>query len=205
MDCSLHGHIFKNFAGPQIPGGSYEYVPSQMRIISKSALLLGLSFLLIGIGIAIRQHHWYSVSSLCHLSTDQSFELEFVNTLGFNQVRASDIQIKKLGKDTSITSRASSVTFPIGSRLKFQYNEKFLISTVVWCRQHSKLVANMMSPIRRHPCPPLLYIFTTHFIYWSQSDLRIFCSDGRLEASKDRSWPSNIWALLDKLLSSIEN
>ena len=119
-----------NFACPRIPG-SYEYVPSQMRIISKSALLLGLSFLLIGIGIAIRQHHWYSISSLCHLSTDQSFELEFMNTLGFNQVRASDIKIQKLSKDTSITSRASSVTFPIGSRLKFQYNEKFLISTVV--------------------------------------------------------------------------
>ena len=57
--------------------GSYEYVPSQMRIISKSALLLGLSFLLIGIGIAVRQHHWYSISSLCHLSTELSFELNF--------------------------------------------------------------------------------------------------------------------------------
>ena len=138
-----------------------------MRIISKSALLLGLSFLLIGIGIAIRQHHWYSVSSLCHLSTDQSFKLEFVNTLGLNQVKASDAKIKKLSKDTSITSRASSVTFPIGSRLKFQYNEKFLISTVVWCHQHD--VIKMMSTTWCHQYNVILvspsYTYLRHILF----------------------------------------
>ena len=61
----------------------------------------------------------------------EKFSLKTLLLLSFNQVRVSNEKNQKLIKDTSITSRASSVTFPIGSRLKFQYNEKFLISTVV--------------------------------------------------------------------------